>query len=133
MSTTKPSYYSNNGKDLFDRFEDGLMPAEQVRGFYKVNIIKYVTRYQGKNGTEDLEKARTYLDRLIKLEAPNYHEKGGMVLSKADTDRLMEGYRTTDPDHESAKPGATAQEISQKLYDSWKDVFKDWDKSGDQS
>ena len=67
MSATKPSYYSNNGKDLFDRFEGGLMTAEQVRGFYKGNIIKYVTRYQDKNGTEDLQKARTYLDRLIKF------------------------------------------------------------------
>ena len=34
--------------------------------FIEGNIIKYVTRYQHKNGTEDLKKARWYLDRLIK-------------------------------------------------------------------
>ena len=34
--------------------------------FVEGNIIKYVTRYQHKNGTEDLKKARWYLDRLIK-------------------------------------------------------------------
>ena len=39
-----------------------------MRGFYKGNVIKYVTRYQNKNGKEDLEKAQTYLERLKKLD-----------------------------------------------------------------
>ncbi len=30
--------------------------------------MKYVTRYTGKNGLEDLEKADTYLDRLADFE-----------------------------------------------------------------
>ena len=30
------------------------------------NIIKYVSRYKHKNGLEDLEKSRHYLDMLIK-------------------------------------------------------------------
>ena len=30
------------------------------------NIIKYVSRYKAKNGLEDLEKAKWYLDDLIK-------------------------------------------------------------------
>ena len=29
------------------------------------NIIKYVTRYKDKNGLQDLEKARAYLDKLL--------------------------------------------------------------------
>ena len=36
--------------------------------FLEGNVIKYVTRYQNKNGSEDLMKARWYLDRLIKRE-----------------------------------------------------------------
>ena len=36
--------------------------------FLEGNVIKYVTRYQTKNGSEDLRKARWYLDRLIKRE-----------------------------------------------------------------
>jgi hypothetical protein len=31
------------------------------------NIVKYITRYKYKNGIEDLEKARVYLDKLIKV------------------------------------------------------------------
>lgn len=74
MDSIKPDYYKGkDGKDLFDRFEDGLMPIEKVKGFYQGNIVKYVTRYSEKNGVEDLKKARTYLDRLIKLvEKPEY-------------------------------------------------------------
>lgn len=67
----KPDYYAGqDGKDLFDRFEDGLLPREETIGFYKGNIIKYVTRFEQKNGVEDLEKAVTYLERLKKLCEP---------------------------------------------------------------
>ena len=31
------------------------------------NVIKYVSRYENKNGIEDLKKARWYLDHQIKL------------------------------------------------------------------
>jgi hypothetical protein len=34
-------------------------------GFAEGNVIKYVSRYQKKNGVEDLKKARHYLDMLI--------------------------------------------------------------------
>ncbi len=34
-------------------------------GFAEGNICKYVVRYQEKNGIEDLEKAKVYLDALI--------------------------------------------------------------------
>ncbi len=36
--------------------------------FLEGNVIKYVTRYEEKNGVEDLKKASWYLDRLIKRE-----------------------------------------------------------------
>lgn len=65
----RPKYYKGkDGKDLFSRFENGLLSKEQVRGFYLGNVIKYITRYRGKNGVEDLLKANTYLDRLIEFE-----------------------------------------------------------------
>lgn len=55
------------------------MSAEQVRGFYKGNIIKYVAHFQDKNGTEDLQKARTYLDQLIKFEASKRDKMGDTI------------------------------------------------------
>lgn len=65
----RPKYYKGkDGKDLFSRFENGLLSKEQVRGFYLGNVMKYITRYRGKNGVEDLLKADTYLNRLIEFE-----------------------------------------------------------------
>lgn len=63
------------GKDLIDRFEEGLISEEQTRGFLKGNILKYVTRYESKDGTKDLLKAKEYLKRLIAFEEA---EKGTM-------------------------------------------------------
>lgn len=37
-------------------------------GFCEGNVIKYVSRWKVKNGIEDLEKARWYIDFLIEVE-----------------------------------------------------------------
>lgn len=47
MDQIKPNYYMNNdGKDLFDLFEEGMLTEDQVRGFYLSNQIKYLVRYR---------------------------------------------------------------------------------------
>jgi hypothetical protein len=58
----RPSHYA---------FDEGVIECidyieSHAFDFVEGNVIKYVTRYQHKNGTEDLKKARWYLDRLIK-------------------------------------------------------------------
>lgn len=40
-------------------------------GYLAGNIIKYVSRYKKKNGIEDLEKAKHYLEKLIEEEKLN--------------------------------------------------------------
>lgn len=93
MTKLRPDYYKGkDGKDLFARFESGLLTKEQVRGFYVGNVMKYITRYQGKNGVEDLKKARTYLDRLIEFEeTPIVHEeKPSKNWSKAIAEKQKE-------------------------------------------
>lgn len=61
-------YTGEDGKDLIDRFEEGLIPEEQVRGFLRGNVFKYLTRYPDKCGMDDLLKANEYLRRLIEFE-----------------------------------------------------------------
>lgn len=56
----KPRHY-NLGIETIDYINSWNM------GYIEGNIIKYVTRYPYKNGLEDLEKAKEYLERLIKL------------------------------------------------------------------
>lgn len=70
-NTTLPSYYGEK-IDLLSACEDGLVPMEKLVHFCELNIIKYVLRYKQKGGCQDLEKARTYLEKLITYEN---HEK----------------------------------------------------------
>jgi hypothetical protein len=63
-SPATPDYYKGKTMQVFDVLDDFLTP-EAVNGFYAGNVIKYVTRYKGKDGRADLIKARDYLDRLI--------------------------------------------------------------------
>ena len=87
----KPSYYkSDNGKDLFDLFEDGMITKDQVIGFYKANIIKYVVRFEEKNGEEDLDKAITYLDRLRHVVHDSKKEDNSKP--KKDCQSIIENY-----------------------------------------
>ena len=62
---TNPSYYGF-GDDAVIECVDYI--ESHAFDFLEGNIIKYVTRYEGKNGVEDLKKASWYLDRLIKRE-----------------------------------------------------------------
>jgi hypothetical protein len=49
-----------------------IQPSEFIHrngiGFLAGNVIKYVVRYKLKNGREDLEKAKHYIDLLIEWE-----------------------------------------------------------------
>lgn len=61
-------YYRENGIDPIGAFELGLVSREQLLGFYKCNVIKYVARCEYKDDPLlDLEKARDYVDLMIRL------------------------------------------------------------------
>jgi hypothetical protein len=59
----KPAHYQGS-IECIDAIESA-MTKEAFRGYLKGNIIKYVWRYDRKNGVEDLEKAQWYLKKLI--------------------------------------------------------------------
>ena len=64
----KPAHYIGiNGIDVIGFAEDQFSD-EELKGFYRINAIKYLTRYD-KKGTpeEDLQKADFYLRKLIEL------------------------------------------------------------------
>lgn len=60
-----PTHYTSGGIECIDAIK-ASMSSEEYRGFLKSQVIKYVWRYRLKGKpTEDLKKARFYLDRLI--------------------------------------------------------------------
>tara|TARA_R100000734_G_C3311882_1_gene102802 strand:+ start:1160 stop:1363 length:204 start_codon:yes stop_codon:yes gene_type:complete len=58
MDKINPDYYKK-------KIEVTDFIIEYDMNFLEGNIVKYVTRYKNKNGIEDLEKAKWYLEKLI--------------------------------------------------------------------
>jgi hypothetical protein len=50
-------------------YQMGIPPIDYIEAnnlsFIEGNIVKYVSRYKDKNGIEDLQKAKWYLEKLI--------------------------------------------------------------------
>lgn len=65
--TNTTRYTTTSGKQLLDVMRDDLLTHEEYVGGLKFNCYKYITRYKQKNGVADLEKAKVYLDELIKI------------------------------------------------------------------
>lgn len=60
----RPKHYAFGGIECIEAVEASMSP-EAYRGFLKGNVQKYVWRYETKNGLQDLQKAKWYLDQLI--------------------------------------------------------------------
>lgn len=80
-----PDHYQNiAGVEAIDILNDVVkdLPGEQAAMLW--NSMKYLFRFQNKNGVEDLKKARNYLDYLIAdIEATNEAAKNIMAKSSA--------------------------------------------------
>lgn len=64
-------YISDNGIEVFDVQEAFIHELKGMSASYWCNIVKYILRFQRKNGVEDLKKAKYYLDKLIEEESNN--------------------------------------------------------------
>lgn len=63
MVNSPPHY--NNGKIECIEGIEASMDSEAFKGYLKGNCLKYLWRYEYKNGMEDLRKAMWYLEKLI--------------------------------------------------------------------
>lgn len=68
-NVVSPNHYtSDKGFEVFDVQEAFIHELKGMAASYWCNVIKYILRFQMKNGVEDLKKARYYLDKLIEKE-----------------------------------------------------------------
>lgn len=65
-SVNHPQHYTQGKYETIELIES--IAGEHYTGYLIGNIIKYLSRYNMKNGLEDLEKAKWYLDELISTE-----------------------------------------------------------------
>ena len=61
----EPPHYNQGNIQCIDAMREML--GDGFEYYLQGNILKYLWRYRYKNGTEDLKKARWYLDKLIKI------------------------------------------------------------------
>jgi hypothetical protein len=60
-----PIHYNKAGIETIDAIEAAT--TDGFKYYLQGNILKYIWRYEYKNGVEDLKKARWYLDKLIEV------------------------------------------------------------------
>ena len=61
---TKPVHYNQAGIECIDALRATLGP-KGFQAYCKGNVMKYLWRYEYKNGMEDLKKAEVYLGWMI--------------------------------------------------------------------
>ncbi len=58
-------YQTETGLEVIDIIEAATFDLKGVVAFDIGNVLKYICRFTKKNGVQDLEKAREYLDFAI--------------------------------------------------------------------
>ncbi len=60
-----PTHYTRGSVECIDAIEAATVDKRGIEAACTANIIKYLWRYEAKNGIEDVKKARWYLERLL--------------------------------------------------------------------
>lgn len=63
-----PDHYTSGNIECLDAIKAAL--GDNYKYYVQGNVLKYIWRFNHKNGLEDLKKARFYLDDLIKHDDP---------------------------------------------------------------
>ena len=61
-----PAHYTQGGIECIDALKAATVSKTGIEAVCTANAIKYLWRYEEKNGIEDVKKARWYIDRLIR-------------------------------------------------------------------
>ena len=66
IMVSHPSHYiSETGLEVIDVIEAFTFDLKGIEATDTGNILRYMCRWKNKNGLQDLEKAKWYLDHLI--------------------------------------------------------------------
>lgn len=70
-----PIHYNQGGVECIEAIKAATVGKTGIEAFCVGNAIKYLWRYENKNGLEDVKKAAFYINRLIsELEAKEHKE-----------------------------------------------------------
>ena len=60
-----PQHYTQGGIECIDALKAATVGKTGIEAVCVANVIKYLFRYENKNGLEDVRKAQWYINRLI--------------------------------------------------------------------
>ena len=61
-----PQHYTRGGIECIDALKAATVGKRGIEAVCVANVIKYLWRYEEKNGIEDVRKAKWYIERLLK-------------------------------------------------------------------
>ena len=61
-----PKHYNQGGIECIDALKAATVGKRGIEAVCVANVIKYLWRYEEKNGVEDIRKAKWYIERLLK-------------------------------------------------------------------
>lgn len=61
-----PKHYTQGGIECIDALKAATVGKRGIEAVCVANVIKYLWRYEEKNGVEDVCKAKWYIERLLK-------------------------------------------------------------------
>ena len=64
-NVNRPSHYTQGKVECIDAIESATIGKKGIDAVCVANVIKYLWRYEEKNGLEDIKKAQWYLQKLI--------------------------------------------------------------------
>lgn len=89
-----PAHYTRGGIECIDAIQAAVDGLNGPEAWMTGSIIKYVWRWAWKNGSEDLRKARFYLDRLISIvQQKEDREEQARVAAKEEQASIEEKNR----------------------------------------
>lgn len=67
-----PEHYNQGGIECIDAIKAATVGKTGIQAFCVGNAIKYLWRFEEKNGLQDVEKAKCYIERLVQeLKEPS--------------------------------------------------------------
>jgi hypothetical protein len=104
-----PSHYTGGSIECIDAIKEATCDLRGIMAICTGNAIKYLWRWHRKNGTEDLKKARWYINRLI------YEIESG---DKAKLLRLLHSDRM--------ELDATVEQLTEQVRKEEPELDKEW-------
>lgn len=98
-----PLHYTQGAIECIEALKAATVGKTGIEAVCVANVIKYLWRYEEKNGIEDVEKSMWYLNRLLKELKKKRHEKNNSVdegindnLEQEDFCSNCKHYKNTD-------------------------------------